>query len=49
MGWDYYTFENQPVFFIEEIQIFMSQEAKKVDDTIRKAESKSKQKTGISR
>jgi len=29
MGWDYYTFEKQPPFFIEEILIFMMQENNK--------------------
>jgi hypothetical protein len=26
MGWDYYTYELQPPFFIEEILIFLKQE-----------------------
>ncbi len=25
MGWDFYTYESQPIFFIEEIMIFMKQ------------------------
>lgn len=29
MGWDYYTFENQPQFFVEEIMLIMYQEAQK--------------------
>lgn len=29
MGWDYYTYETQPVFFIEEILIFMNRENSK--------------------
>lgn len=27
--WDYYTFESQPPFFIEQIIIFMNQESEK--------------------
>ncbi len=27
MGWDYYTFDRQPPFFIEEIRLIMNQEA----------------------
>lgn len=29
MGWDFYTYEAQPPHFIEEILIFMRQEAEK--------------------
>jgi hypothetical protein len=29
MGWDYYTYENQPPFFIEEVILIMNQEAQK--------------------
>lgn len=29
MGWDYYTYESQPPFFIEEMLIFKRQEAEK--------------------
>lgn len=36
MGWDYYTFESQPVFFIEEILIFMLQEHEKVKKDARR-------------
>ena len=28
-GWDYYTFDKQPPFFLEEIVIFMKQENEK--------------------
>lgn len=30
MGWDYYTFESQPPFFLEQLIIFMSYENKRV-------------------
>lgn len=29
MGWDFYTYEAQPPFFIDEILIFMKQEGEK--------------------
>lgn len=29
MGWDWWTFENQPSFFIEEIAIILKQESQK--------------------
>lgn len=34
MGWDYYTYESQPPFFIEEIRLFMIQEGnrEKIDN-----------------
>lgn len=27
MGWDFYTYENQPPFFIDEIVVFLNQES----------------------
>lgn len=27
MGWDFYTFESQPPFFIDQLVIFLNQEA----------------------
>lgn len=27
MGWDFYTYERQPVFFLEEIFVFLKQES----------------------
>lgn len=29
MGWDYYTFMNQPQFFMDEIMLIMYQEGQK--------------------
>ena len=29
MGWDFYTFENQPQFFLDEIAIYLKQESEK--------------------
>lgn len=36
MGWDYYTYESQPPFFLEQIEIFILQEALKAKDEQRK-------------
>lgn len=36
MGWDYYTFEAQPPFFIDEILIFMKQENIKNNQEMKK-------------
>lgn len=48
MGWDFYTFEKQPPYFIEEILIFMLQEANKKESESKKAKSSMKG-TGYSR
>lgn len=42
MGWDYFTFESQPAFFVEEIMLIMNQEAQKQDKEAKEAKSKSK-------
>ena len=42
MGWDYYTYENQPLFFIEEILIIMGQEAQKTNRDSKQLGSKAK-------
>lgn len=36
MHWDYYTYESQPPFFLEEIIIFLQQENEKQADEARK-------------
>lgn len=38
MHWDYYTFENQPATFIEEISLFMIQENKRIVNEQKNAE-----------
>lgn len=34
MGWDFYTYEGQPIFFLEEIMIFLMQESNKEKQSI---------------
>ena len=48
MGWDYYTFEKQPPFFIEELLIFMLQENNKQNNEMKQVETP-KQSKGIKR
>ena len=45
MGWDYYTFQAQPAYFIEEIMIIMNQEAQKENKDASEARRKSKIRT----
>ena len=40
MGWDYYTFMNQPQFFVDEIILIMYQEAQKEKAEMEKANRK---------
>jgi len=49
MGWDFYTYENQPPFFLEELRIFMFQENELVNDNERKAQSSIKKGNGYPR
>jgi hypothetical protein len=49
MGWDYYTYEAQPPFFLDEIKIFMYQENEKANDDNRKAKAPPVKPKGYSR
>lgn len=42
MGWDYYTYQSQPRFFIEELLLIMNQEyeIQKLNQKMQKARSK---------
>jgi len=35
-SWDYYTYERQPAFFIEEIMVILNQEAEKEKNEAKK-------------
>lgn len=48
MGWDYHVYESQPPFFLEQIEIFLIQEAGKSDHEVKKLE-KSKKTQGLQR
>lgn len=38
-GWDYYTYENQPISFLEEIVIFINQENLASQDQVNNSQS----------
>ena len=40
MGWDYYTYNMQPAFFLEEIFIFMTQEAEAEKESVGSVQGK---------
>lgn len=50
MGWDLYTYNSQPDFFLEQIAIFLNHEGMKDKDEVQKMELESSQNsTKISR
>lgn len=49
MHWDYWTYEKQPPFFIEELAIFMKQEALREEDEIKKIKNPMVKGKGIKR
>ena len=42
MGWDYYTYESQPSFFIEQLLLIMTHENQKIEKDGRAVKQKAK-------
>jgi hypothetical protein len=41
-GWDYYTYESQPAWFIQEINLIQNQEAEKIKSEVKSQQTKIK-------